>query len=609
MVSQINWLEGQIKVQCAIIFDPKTEIIMQDQDLSTMQTFKRLWPMISPYKAGLIVSAVALILNALTDSGLIFLLKPLLDEGFGKADASFLKYMSVFVVLIIILRGVSSFISNYCLAWVSGKVVMTMRRRLFKHLMFMPVSFFDKNAAGKLLSRITYDSEMIASASSGSLITIVREGAYLISLLCVMFYTSWQLSLVLFVIGPIIGILISMVSKKFRNLSRNMQNSMGDLTSTAEQMLKGHKVVLSFGGQIIEEERFNQVSNDMRRKGMKMTAADAIADPVVQIIASFALAAVLYLASFPSIMDQNLSAGTFTVVFSSMLALMRPLKSLTNVNAQFQRGMAACQTLFGILDMETEKDTGTHKADKVKGDLEFKNVTFRYEGKEELALDNISFHIPHGKTVALVGRSGSGKSTIANLVTRFYDVTQGEILLDGVNIQDYRLSDLRENCAVVSQQVHLFNDTIANNIAYAAKDKYSREEIIKAAKAAHAMEFIEHLEHGLDTVIGENGASLSGGQRQRLAIARALLRNSPVLILDEATSALDTESERAIQAALEEIQKDRTVLVIAHRLSTIEKADEILVIENGQIKERGNHQSLLAQGGAYKQLHGMQFSQ
>jgi len=279
MVSQINWLEGQIKVQCAIIFDPKTEIIMQDQDLSTMQTFKRLWPMISPYKTGLIVSAVALILNALTDSGLIFLLKPLLDEGFGKADASFLKYMSVFVVLIIILRGVSSFISNYCLAWVSGKVVMTMRRRLFKHLMFMPVSFFDKNAAGKLLSRITYDSEMIASASSGSLITIVREGAYLISLLCVMLYTSWQLSLVLFVIGPIIGILISMVSKKFRNLSRNMQNSMGDLTSTAEQMLKGHKVVLSFGGQIIEEERFNHVSNDMRRKGMKMTAADAIADP------------------------------------------------------------------------------------------------------------------------------------------------------------------------------------------------------------------------------------------------------------------------------------------------------------------------------------------
>ena len=609
MVSQINWLTDEIKVQCAIIFDLKIEIIMQDQDLSTMQTFKRLWPTISPYKTGLIVSGVALVLNALTDSGLIFLLKPLLDDGFGKADPTFLKQMSVFVVLLIIFRGITSFISNYCLAWVSGKVVMIMRRRLFKHLIFMPVSFFDNNSSGKLLSRITYDSEMIANASSSSLITIVREGAYLISLLGIMLYTSWQLSLVLFIIGPIIGILISLVSKKFRTLSRNMQNSMGELTSTAEQMLKGHKVVLSFGGQLIEEERFNHVSNDMRRKSMKITAADAIADPVVQIIASFALAAVLSLATFPSIMSQHLSAGTFTVVFSSMLALMRPLKSLTNVNSQFQRGMAACQTLFGILDMETEKDTGTYKAEKVKGEIEFKNVTFRYEGKEEAALDDISFHIPHGKTVALVGRSGSGKSTIANLVTRFYDVTQGEILLDGVNIQDYRLSDLRENCAVVSQQVHLFNDTIANNIAYAAKDKYSREEIINAAKAAHAMEFIDQLENGLDTVIGENGASLSGGQRQRLAIARALLRNSPVLILDEATSALDTESERAIQAALEEIQKDRTVLVIAHRLSTIEKADEILVLEHGKIKERGNHKELLAQGGAYKQLHNMQFSQ
>jgi len=573
VVSQINWLTDEIKVQCAIIFDLKTEIIMQDQDLSTMQTFKRLWPTISPYKTGLIVSGVALVLNALTDSGLIFLLKPLLDDGFGKADASFLKQMSVFVVLLIIFRGISSFISNYCLAWVSGKVVMTMRRRLFKHLMFMPVSFFDSNSSGKLLSRITYDSEMIANASSGSLITIVREGAYLISLLCIMLYTSWQLSLVLFIIGPIIGILISLVSKKFRTLSRNMQNSMGELTSTAEQMLKGHKVVLSFGGQLIEEERFNHVSNDMRRKGMKMTAADAIADPVVQIIASFALAAVLYLATFPSIMNQNLSAGTFTVVFSSMLALMRPLKSLTNVNSQFQRGMAACQTLFGILDMETEKDTGTYKAERVKGEIEFKNVTFSYQGKEELALDNVSFHIPHGKTVALVGRSGSGKSTIANLITRFYDVTQGEILLDGVNIQDYRLSDLRENCAVVSQQVHLFNDTIANNIAYAAKDKYSREEIINAAKAAHAMEFIEHLENGLDTVIGENGASLSGGQRQRLAIARALLRNSPVLILDEATSSLDSATEESITHTILKLKGEITILSIAHRVSTLAECD------------------------------------
>ncbi len=581
---------------------------LQENDFSTLQTFKRLWPMIKPFKAGLIASGIALVFNALADSGLIYLLKPLLDDGFGKANHSFLKIMAFVVVGMIILRGVTNFISNYCLAWVSGKVVMTMRRRLFKHLMFMPVSFFDRNSTGKLLSRITYDSEMIASSSSGSLITIVREGAYIISLLAVMFYTSWELTLVLFVIGPIIAVLITIVSKIFRKLSKNLQDSMGELTATTEQMLKGHKVVISFGGQFVEEERFNKVSNNMRRKGMKMVTADSISGPVVQIIASFALVAVLFLATTPLIAEDNLSAGSFTVVFSSMLAMMRPLKSLTNVNSQFQRGMAACQTLFAILDLEPEKDNGTYKAEPAKGALEFKNVSFAYQGKEELALNNISFSVPAGKTVALVGRSGSGKSTIANLVTRFYDIEQGEILLDDVNIQDYRLSNLRENCAVVSQQVHLFNDTIANNIAYAALDKYSREEIIAAAKAAYALEFIEKLPQGFDTVIGENGASLSGGQRQRLAIARALLRNSPVLILDEATSALDTESERAIQSALDELKKDRTVIVIAHRLSTIENADEILVIDHGEIRERGNHRALLEQNGAYKQLYSMQFS-
>ena len=581
---------------------------LQENDFSTLQTFKRLWPTIKPFKAGLVVSGIALVLNALADSGLIYLLKPLLDDGFGKANHSFLKIMAFVVVGMIILRGITNFISNYCLAWVSGKVVMTMRRRLFKHLMFMPVSFFDRNSTGKLLSRITYDSEMIASSSSGSLITIVREGAYIISLLAVMFYTSWELTLVLFVIGPVIAVLITIVSKIFRKLSKNLQDSMGELTATTEQMLKGHKVVLSFGGQLVEEKRFNKVSNNMRRKGMKMVTADSISDPVVQIIASLALAAVLFLATTPLIAEDNLSAGSFTVVFSSMLAMMRPLKSLTNVNSQFQRGMAACQTLFAILDLEPEKDNGTYQAEPAKGALEFKNVSFAYQGKEELALNNISFSVPAGKTIALVGRSGSGKSTIANLVTRFYDIAQGEILLDGVNIQDYRLSNLRENCAVVSQQVHLFNDTIANNIAYAAQDKYSREEIIAAAKAAYALEFIEKLPQGFDTVIGENGASLSGGQRQRLAIARALLRNSPVLILDEATSALDTESERAIQSALDELKKDRTVIVIAHRLSTIENADEILVIDHGEIRERGNHKALLEQNGAYKQLHSMQFS-
>lgn len=579
---------------------------MNDIDLSTWQTFRRLWPMIRLFKAGLIVAAIALVINAGVDAFMISLLKPLLDEGFGKASNDVLKWMPLAVIGLIVLRGISNFISSYCLSWVSGKVVMNMRRRLFSHIMGMPVSFFDQQSTGTLLSRITYDSEQVASSSSGALITVVREGAYIIGLFCLMFYYSWQLSLILIVIAPIVAVVIRLVSTRFRKISKRIQNSMGQVTTSAEQMLKGHKEVLIFNGQEVENKRFNHVSNHIRRQGMRMVVASSISDPIIQLIASFALAFVLYAASFPEIME-TLTAGTITVVFSSMVALMRPLKSLTNVNAQFQRGMAACQTLFTILDMEQEKDTGKLELKKPTGDIEFRNVTFQYVTKDTPALKNMSFTIPAGKTVALVGRSGSGKSTIANLITRFYDVNEGEILINGHDIREYTLKSLRNQVALVSQNVHLFNETVANNIVYACEEQYTREDIEKAAKMAHAMDFIQKMDKGLDTEIGENGVLLSGGQRQRIAIARALLRDSPILILDEATSALDTESERAIQSALDELQKNRTSLVIAHRLSTIEKADEILVIEDGEIVERGAHLDLIEKQGIYAQLHRMQF--
>ncbi|WP_315707657.1 lipid A ABC transporter ATP-binding protein/permease MsbA [Brenneria uluponensis] len=580
--------------------------MMNDKDLSTWQTFRRLWPMISPFKTGLIVAAVALVINAAGDTLMLSLLKPLLDEGFGKADRSILVWMPLVVIGLMVMRGVSGFVSSYCVAWVSGKVVMNMRRRLFSHIMGMPVSFFDQQSTGTLLSRITYDSEQVASSSSNALITVVREGASIIGLFVLMFWYSWQLSLILIVIAPVVSYCIRVVSKRFRAISKNMQNTMGQVTTSAEQMLKGHKEVLIFGGQEVEAARFDIVSNRMRQQGMKLVSAASISDPIVQLIASLALAFVLYAASFPSVMA-TLTAGTITVVFSSMIALMRPLKSLTNVNSQFQRGMAACQTLFSILDLEQEKDTGQRTLEHVQGTIEFRNVDFAYPGKETLALKNISLHIPPGKTVALVGRSGSGKSTIANLITRFYDIQSGEIMLDGHDLREYTLATLRSQVAVVSQNVHLFNDTIANNIAYACNDRYSREDIERAAEMAHAMDFISKMEQGLDTIIGENGVLLSGGQRQRIAIARALLRDCPILVLDEATSALDTESERAIQAALDELQKDRTALVIAHRLSTIENADEILVVEDGRIVERGEHAELLSRNGAYAQLYRMQF--
>ncbi|WP_434761839.1 lipid A ABC transporter ATP-binding protein/permease MsbA [Vibrio fortis] len=579
-----------------------------EKDESTWATFKRLWVYIRLYKSGLAVAVVALIINAISDTYMISLLKPLLDEGFGSAESDFLRTLPFIIFAMMFIRGVSGFVSTYCLSWVSGNVVMQIRRKIFNHFMHMPVSFFDKEQTGALLSRITYDSEQVSAATSKALVSIVREGASIIGLLVLMFWNSWQLSLVLFAVAPIVAWAISVVSKRFRKISKNMQTSMGHVTSSSEQMLKGHKVVLTYGGQEVEKERFDIVSNQMRQQTMKLVTAQAAANPIIQMIASVAIVVVLFLASVDSI-KAELTPGTFTVVFSAMFGLMRPLKALTNVTSQFQRGMAASQTLFELMDLETEKDTGTLKPQTVKGEVEVKDITFTYQGADSPALENVSFSIPKGKTLALVGRSGSGKSTIANLFTRFYDVDSGTIELDGHDIRDYELRNLRQHFALVSQNVHLFNDTVANNIAYAAEEEYTREQIEHAAKLAHATEFIEGMENGFDTVIGENGASLSGGQRQRLAIARALLRDAPVLILDEATSALDTESERAIQSALDELQKDKTVLVIAHRLSTIEQADEILVVDDGHIVERGAHAELIQHDGAYAQLHRIQFGE
>ncbi len=579
----------------------------QEMDKSTFQTFKRLWPYVSAHKAGLVVAMVALIINALSDTYMLSLLKPLLDD-FGSADSEFLRTMPIIILILMVVRGGSGFISGYCMSWVSNYVVMKLRRRVFNHFMQMPVSFFDKESTGRLLSRITYDTEQVAGATSQALVNIVRETASLLGLIGLMVYNSWQLSLVMLVVGPLVAIAIGTVSRRLRKISKNMQTEMGNLTSSSEQMLNGHKVVISCGGQQVEEKRFNFVSNAMRQQNMKLIVVQQISSPVVQMIGSSALVTVLFLASVDSI-RADLTAGTFTLIFSAMLSMLRPLRGLTSVMSDFQRGMAACQTLFSLMDMPTENDEGHLVKGKVKGDICVKNVAFTYPTKDTPALDNISFNIPAGKTVALVGRSGSGKSTIASLFTRFYNLDTGSITLDGHDIRDYDLPNLRSHFGLVSQNVHLFNDTVANNIAYAAEGKFSKEQIVEAAKLAYANDFIEKLDDGYDTVIGENGAALSGGQRQRLAIARALLRDAPVLILDEATAALDTESERVIQEALNALQKDKTVLVIAHRLSTIENADEILVVEDGKIVERGRHDVLVKEGGVYAQLHSIQFSE
>ena len=580
--------------------------MQQETSQESWTVFKRLLGYVRDRKLGLVGGIIGMLGYAAVDTTFVYSIKPLIDQGLNGNDSSVLKWMPFFVLGIVALRGCAAFLSNYCMAWVGNHVVMRLQQQVFSHLMAMPMSFFDRQNTGNLLSKVTYDAGQVSSAASSTLVSLVREGATVIGLLGLMFWHSWQLSVIFLVVGPVVGVLIGLISRRFRKISRHIQQAVGDITTSTEQMLKGHKEVLMFGGQEVEDKRFYQVSNRMRQQTMKMVAADAIGSPIVQMVASVALAVFLYVATIDSV-KATLTAGTFTVMVTSMMMLLKPLKSLTDVNNQFQRGITACQSLFGLLDSTPEQDTGTRTLERARGEIEFRNVTFTYPTKETPALRNISFKVEAGKSVALVGRSGSGKSTIASLLTRFYDIEEGEILLDGVNIREYRLSELRKQYALVSQHVHLFNDSVANNIAYAAEEKYSRDEIKQAARIAHADDFVSKMPEGYDTVIGENGASLSGGQRQRIAIARALLRDSPVLLLDEATSALDTESERHIQAAIDELCKARTSLVIAHRLSTIEKADEILVIDEGHIVERGNHQTLMDMHGTYAQLRAIQF--
>ncbi|EKE82963.1 lipid A export permease/ATP-binding protein MsbA [Idiomarina xiamenensis] len=570
------------------------------------QVFKRLLSYIKPYRAAFIGAILAMMGYAAVDTLFFSQIETLIDEGFTEQNSSVLFYAGLIVPVFFIVRGILNIASNYLLNWVGFRVVMSMRQQLFEHMMRLPVKFHDQHSTGDLISKITYDSQQVAEACSRALLVLVREGAFVIGLIFLMFYQSWQLSLVFLVIGPLIAKVVASVSKRFRKVSGRIQVAMGNVTSTSEQMINGHKVVMMHEGQQREAERFAEVNNVTRNQNMKLVHTRAVSTSVIQFIASLSLATVFIIASFPEML-QTLSAGAFTVLLTSMIMLLRPLKQLTSVNSDFQRGVAAAQSIFNVLDEQAEIDNGTKTIQRAKGDIRFEHVRFWYNDDKEPALADVSFAVDSGKTLALVGRSGSGKSTISNLLTRFYDIQDGEILLDGVDIRDYQLKCLRRQFAVVSQHVTLFNDSIANNIAYGAHSDVGPEDIRRVAEQAYVTEFTDNLSEGLDTIVGENGVMLSGGQRQRIAIARALLRNAPILILDEATSALDTESERHIQEALNALRQDRTSIVIAHRLSTIENADEILVMDHGQVVERGSHQTLIEQQGAYYQLHSLQY--
>ena len=513
-------------------------------------------------------------------------------------------YLPLLFSGLMILHGIGAYIGNYFLAKVSVSVVHALRCEIFNQYVLLPTAYFDANNSGHMISRITNNVGQVTQAVTDSVRSIVREGFTAIGLLIYLFYSNWMLSLVFVAVTPIIVVLVSYVSKRLRMISKRMQDSIGDMTHITSELVMGHRIVRSYGGEEYEKQRFLESSYNNRRQSLKLSTTLAIHSPIMQFILAIALSALMYMALF---FMKQASVGEFVGYLTAAFLLPKPIRSLSDANGDIQKGIAAAESLFDILDEPVEIDQGLYEIERSAGLLEFKNLTFQYDGASEPALHDINFTAQPGQTIALVGASGGGKSTLVNLVSRFYPYHQGQILLDGVDINTYKLANLRNQIALVNQQVTLFNDTIANNIAYGALAGAPREDVEVAATDAYAMDFIAKLEQGLDTEIGENGVKLSGGQRQRLALARALLKDAPILILDEATSALDTESERYIQAALQKVMLNRTTLVIAHRLSTIENADLILVIEQGHIVERGSHQELLAKNGAYARLHSMQF--
>ncbi len=517
-------------------------------------------------------------------------------------------FVPLLIVAIFALRGLGSFLGGYYIASVGRQIVHKLRTELFNNILTLPSRFFDNSNSGHLVSKITFNVEQVTGAATNAITITVREGLTVIGLLGVMFYENWRLTLIFFFIGPFIGLVIGYVSKRFRKLSQRIMNSMGDVTHVSSEVVTGYRVVRVFGGEKFESDRFEAASKYNLVQSLKMEFTKAISTPIVQLLVALCIAVLVWLALDPSVRG-NMTAGGFVAFIAAATTMAKPIRQLTNVNAKIQQGVAAAKDLFAFLDEDTEKNNGTVEVKRVKGDVSFNNVSFSYGDDLPDVLKGISLDIKEGETVALVGPSGSGKSTIANLLPRFYENTSGSITLDGINLNEYNLQSLRSQLALVTQNVTLFNDTIANNIAYGGLSDFTEEQIIEAARKAHAYEFIEKMPEGIHTLIGDNGVLLSGGQRQRLAIARALLKDAPILILDEATSALDTHAERHIQAALETVMKGRTTLVIAHRLSTIEGADKIAVIENGELAESGTHDELIAQEGLYAQLHGMQFSE
>ena len=576
-------------------------------NMTSSQLYLRLLGYVKPYWRTFAVSLLGMIVVAATEPLVPALMKPLLDGTFVNKDQAMMRMVPVVIIVIFLVRGLATFIGTYAINWVGNKLVMDLRDAMFRKLLALPTRYYDDHATGSLISKLIFDVTQVTSAATTVVTIAVRDSIVIVGLLGWLFYLNWKLTLLTLLMAPAIAYIIRAISRRMRAGSRDTQRAMGDITQVIEESVSAHKVVKLFGGQQYESGRFSEQANWVRRYAMKQASAAAANVPIVQMVAAIALAAIVYLATLQSQADET-TVGGFVSFIMAMLMLTAPLKRLAGVSEYLQRGLAAAESVFALLDTAGETDSGTQAIGRAHGELQFDHVRFAYGSDGRHALQDITLHIRAGENVALVGASGSGKTTLANLVPRFYLPTGGRITLDGHDINDLKLASLRANIALVSQEVVLFNDTLAANIAYGQMREVSEAEIVAAATAAHAMEFIGDWPEGLNTLVGERGVKLSGGQRQRIAIARAILKDAPILILDEATSALDSESERHVQAALETLMRGRTTLVIAHRLSTIEKADRIVVLQKGEIVEIGTHRELLAKNGVYAQLHRTQFA-